>query len=156
MDAWRQGPRPVIDDYLWSGDRLGRALLIELLHTELELRLKAGEAVRVEEHLARYPELLGDAAVVGLIAAESRCAAVRNPTSPSANTQAFPRYRAELRERLARATHHCQQDLSWRADGRRRPLPGDRRLRDPGRAGPRRHGGRLHRPARSGSTASSP
>ena len=57
VDAWRQGPRPVIDDYLWSGDRLGRALLIELLHTELELRLKAGEAVRVEEHLARYPEL---------------------------------------------------------------------------------------------------
>ena len=48
-----------------------RTLLIELVHTELELRLKSREAARVEEYLARYPELADDrAAVLGLIAAE--------------------------------------------------------------------------------------
>ena len=33
------------------------ALLVELVHVELELRLKAGEPARVEEYLRRYPEL---------------------------------------------------------------------------------------------------
>src|SRR5215469_4503610 len=70
-DAWRQAPRPGIDDYLPSGDPLRRLVLIELVHIDLELRLKAEEAARVEEYLARYPELEGDRAVtLGLIAAE--------------------------------------------------------------------------------------
>src|SRR5262245_6780164 len=68
--SWRQGARPVIDDYVPAGG-LGGRLLIELVHLELELRLKAGEAARVEQYLARYPELAGDAAVaLDLIAAE--------------------------------------------------------------------------------------
>src|SRR5262245_55009063 len=80
VDAWRQGLRPAIDDYLRTGGRLRRAWLIELLHTELELRLKAGEAARVEEHLARYPELVDDrAAVVDLIAAEFELRRRREP-----------------------------------------------------------------------------
>src|SRR5262245_39264046 len=86
-DAWRQGPRPVIDDYLpapsplplspEAGERgrgegagLRYRLLIELVHIDLEFRLKAGESARVEEYLARYPELAGDAAALDLIAAE--------------------------------------------------------------------------------------
>ena len=58
--AWRQGPRPAIDDYLPAGDPLRVRVLIELVHIDLELRLKAGEAARVEEYLARYPELTDD------------------------------------------------------------------------------------------------
>ena len=61
--AWRQGPRPAIDEYLPASD-LRHALLVELVHTELELRLKAGEPARVEEYLARYPELTTDRATV--------------------------------------------------------------------------------------------
>jgi hypothetical protein len=38
-------------------------VLLELVHIELELRLKAGEAARVEAYLARCPELAGDRAV---------------------------------------------------------------------------------------------
>src|SRR4051812_22983101 len=69
-NAWQRGPRPAIDDYLPAGD-LRAALLIELVHIDLELRLKAGEAARVEEYLGRYPELAGDAEAAGeLIAAE--------------------------------------------------------------------------------------
>ena len=50
--AWRQGPRPAIDDYLPSGGPLRPDALVELVHVELELRLKAREAARVEEYLA--------------------------------------------------------------------------------------------------------
>src|SRR5206468_2759568 len=71
VSAWRQGPRPVLEDHLPAGGELRDALLVELVHTDLELRLKAGEAARVEDYLARHPALAADrAAVVELIAAE--------------------------------------------------------------------------------------
>src|SRR5262249_50028523 len=70
-EAWHQGPRPVIDDFLPTGDPLRGRVLIELVHIDLELRLKAGEPIRVEEYLARHPELASDRAVpVELIVAE--------------------------------------------------------------------------------------
>src|SRR5258708_2768293 len=48
-----------------------RVLLTELINVDLEMRLKAGEPVRVETYLERYPELLEEAAVaVELIRAE--------------------------------------------------------------------------------------
>ena len=61
-EAWRRGLHPVIEDYLPDDEELRRALLIELVHTELELRLKLKEPARVEEYLARYPELAGKSA----------------------------------------------------------------------------------------------
>src|SRR5436309_2387356 len=51
--AWRQGLRPVIDNYLPNGPLRPR-LLVELVHIDLELRLKAGEPARAEEY-ARDP-----------------------------------------------------------------------------------------------------
>src|SRR6516165_982524 len=70
-NAWRRGDRPAIDDYLPAAGPLRCRVLIELVHLELELRLKAGEAARAEEYLARYPELAGDpAAALDMIAAE--------------------------------------------------------------------------------------
>src|SRR6516165_4936291 len=70
-DGWRQDPRPAIDAYLPVEGRLRARVLVELVHIDLELRLKAGETARVEEYLARYPELAGDRAVtLALIAAE--------------------------------------------------------------------------------------
>ena len=60
---WRQAPRPGIGDYLPAGGPLRSRVLIELVHIDLELRLKAGESARVEEYLARYPELIDDPAV---------------------------------------------------------------------------------------------
>src|SRR5205807_2895889 len=77
-------------------------LLIELVHIDLELRLKAGEAARAEEYLARYPELAGDrAAAVELIAAEHGLRRRSEPhLSPDEYWQRFPHYRAELREQI--------------------------------------------------------
>ncbi len=62
--AWHRGERPCIDDFLTPAQPECGALLIELAHAELELRLKAGETARVEEYLRRYPELGQDPAVV--------------------------------------------------------------------------------------------
>jgi serine/threonine protein kinase len=57
--AWGSGARPAIDDCLPEDD--GRhAVLIELAHAELELRLKAGEPARAGDYFERYPELAAD------------------------------------------------------------------------------------------------
>src|SRR4051794_18679940 len=57
-DAWRRGEKPDLDAYLMQADGLSqrRALLVELVHEDLEYRLRAGESVRIEEYLQRYPE----------------------------------------------------------------------------------------------------
>jgi serine/threonine protein kinase/predicted ATPase len=105
-DAWRQGLRPVIDEFLPADDGLRYRLLIELVHIELELRLKAGEAASVEEYLTRYPELAGDtAAAVELIAAEYT---LRRRGEPDLALEAylhrFPQYSGKLAEQIAHPT----------------------------------------------------
>lgn len=121
-EAWRQvGPRPVIEDYLPTGGLRSR-LLVELVHVELELRLKAGEAVRVEEYLSRYPELSADAvAAVKLIAAELD---FRRRSEPDLSRveylQRFPQYHDEL-ARLFQATVIAGETLP--PDGAFPPVP---------------------------------
>jgi serine/threonine protein kinase/predicted ATPase len=104
--AWRQAPRPGIDDYLPIREPLRSRILIELVHIDLELRLKAGETARVEEYLARYPELTGDQAVtLELIAAEHEMRRRCEPgLSVNEYLERFPQYRAELPKQIPRAT----------------------------------------------------
>ncbi len=69
-DAWQEAPRPDLVNYLPAG-AARQAVLVELVHVDLECRLKAGDAARVEHYLQRFPELAADAAVVlDLVAAE--------------------------------------------------------------------------------------
>jgi hypothetical protein len=69
--AWWTGEKPAIDDFLPSDADERKALLARLIHLELELRLKAGDAARVEDYLARYPEIADDPLIVGdLLVAE--------------------------------------------------------------------------------------
>jgi serine/threonine protein kinase len=61
-DDWRAGRRPRIEDCLT--EEVGCCTLVqELVHVELELRLKAGEPARACEYLERFPELAVDPAV---------------------------------------------------------------------------------------------
>src|SRR5262249_27553515 len=70
--AWQGGRRPEIDAFRPAGGG-DSALLFELIQTDLEYRLKAGEAARVEEYLQRYPELGADRArLLDLLTAEYR------------------------------------------------------------------------------------
>jgi predicted ATPase len=116
--AWSQGPRPRIDDYLPADVPLRARALIELVHIELELRLKAGEAARVEEYLARYPELDGDWAVtLGLIGAEYELRRRREPgLALDAYLSRFPQYSGELPERIAPPTVAARDTPSSPAD----------------------------------------
>jgi serine/threonine protein kinase/WD40 repeat protein len=94
-----------MDDYLPAGD--GRKLvLVELVHIDLELRLKAGEAARAEEYLDRYPELAGDrSTVLELIAFEYQLRLREEPGLLVADyLQRFPQYREVLPELAEQAT----------------------------------------------------
>jgi tetratricopeptide (TPR) repeat protein/tRNA A-37 threonylcarbamoyl transferase component Bud32 len=115
VDAWRRGTQPAIDDYLSIRDSLRHALLIELVQTDLELRLKAGEAARVEEYLARYPGLAGDrSATLDLIAAEYELRRRGEPDlALDEYVRRFPAYRGELTEPIARTTI-VGGDTPWR------------------------------------------
>jgi WD40 repeat protein/serine/threonine protein kinase len=97
-DAWQTGQQPAIDDYLPTDEAQRQAVLIELVHADLERRLQAGEAVRVEAYLDRYPELAGDRdAVLQFIAAEYELRRETEPRlSPVEFHGRFPDFAAEL------------------------------------------------------------
>src|SRR6516165_10696290 len=98
-EAWKRGERPALDVYLVEAGPAERtALLAELIQWDLTYRLQAGETVRVETYLKRYPELGGDRErVLGLIRAEF---AHRRHTDPDYGIEElllrFPQYAAEL------------------------------------------------------------
>jgi serine/threonine protein kinase/Tfp pilus assembly protein PilF len=101
-DAWQHGQRPSIDEYLPAGEPMTRTLLIELVHSDLECRLKVGETVRVENYLERYPALAEEPGVINeLIVSEYR---LRRPREANVTVQEylsrFPQYQAELLARL--------------------------------------------------------
>jgi WD40 repeat protein/serine/threonine protein kinase len=70
-DAHERGEQPDIDAYLPAAGPERRAVLLDLVHIDLERRLKAREAARVEEYLGRYADLADDpAALAELLRAE--------------------------------------------------------------------------------------
>jgi predicted ATPase len=104
--AWRDGPRPRIDEFLPIDVPVRDRVLLELVHIDLELRLKAGESARVEEYLARYPELGSNrAAILELIAAERDLRRRREPDlALEEYLLRFPDYRTELKAQVTRLT----------------------------------------------------
>jgi eukaryotic-like serine/threonine-protein kinase len=104
--AWGQAAHPVIDDYLPASDPSRSRAVVELVHIELELRLKAGQTARAEEYLARYPGLAADrAAALELIATEYELRRRREPgLALDEYLKRFPQYRAELPEHIAQST----------------------------------------------------
>jgi WD40 repeat protein len=85
--AWQRGERPALEDYLAEAQAERRGLLIELVHEDLDYRLKAGEAARVEAYLDRYPELRAEGSVaLDLIAAEY---ALRRRREPDLTTEEY-------------------------------------------------------------------
>jgi serine/threonine protein kinase len=101
--TWQEEPPPAIEDYLLAEPGVRRPLLLELVHLDLEYRLKAGEAVRVEDYLARYPELGEEGEDVrDLLVAEYRLRRRAEPELAVAEyRQRFPQYGEGLTELLA-------------------------------------------------------
>src|SRR6516165_9829601 len=55
-EAWRQGQQPEIEAHL-AADGVDRSsLLVELIQTELECRITAGDTVRLESYVERFPD----------------------------------------------------------------------------------------------------
>ena len=104
--AWQRDERPSIAEFL-TDDAADRAeLLAELVHTELELRLKSGAAARIEEYLAQFPELSNvRTTVLGLIVAEFELRQRRQPDLSTAEFfQRFPEHSTALATQLQSTT----------------------------------------------------
>jgi tRNA A-37 threonylcarbamoyl transferase component Bud32 len=100
--AWQTGRPPVIEEYLPPTEAGRRAVLVELVHADLECRLKDGQPVRVEAYLERYPDLARDSGIVfGLVQAEyrQRCRVERG-VSVAEYPKRFPLLGADLACRL--------------------------------------------------------
>ena len=96
--AWQSGQVPAIDDFLPADEPSRQAAIVELVHIDLERRLKRGEPARVESYLARYPTLASDAAVVvELLAAEFEFRARTEPGLEIGEfCRRFPQFANEL------------------------------------------------------------
>jgi serine/threonine-protein kinase len=99
--AWQAGARPRVEDYL-PGGRQTLAVLLPLVHVDLERRLTAGQPARVEDYLARFPVLAGSPeALVELAEAEYR---LRHRADPKLRADEylarFPSLADRLRPRL--------------------------------------------------------
>ncbi len=105
--AWQGGQRPSIDDYLRGGsDR--PTLLRQLIQSELECRLKAGEAARVEEYLTRYPELADERlAIIAFLRTEWR---IRARIEPELSFQEYRQRFPELAQELIDERHTLASD----------------------------------------------
>src|SRR5262245_54763019 len=101
-NAWRQGPPPAIADFLCASGSIRRALLVELVHVDLEFRLKRGEAVQVQSYLEGFSELRDDrSAALELIAAEYELRRrMGGDVSLDEYRVRFPSYIDDLVERL--------------------------------------------------------
>src|SRR5262245_58437596 len=99
-DAWERGERPEVVDHLPADDVHRFALLVELVHVDLENRLKSGEPARVEDYLRRYPELGRTRGVMrDLIDSEWTIRRRNEPALGAAEYAArFPDLRNELQE----------------------------------------------------------
>jgi hypothetical protein len=101
-EAWQRGQRPALADYLPADGDQRRAVLVELVHVDLERRLKAGEPVRVETYLTAYRELAEQTGVVvNLLHAEYALRCRREPRLGVAEyLRRFPQHAAALQEHL--------------------------------------------------------
>jgi WD40 repeat protein len=101
-EAWGRGEQPSIDAYLALPNSNRLAVLTELVHADLECRLKSGQAIRVEDYLNRYPELAQDPArLLDLVAAEFQLRRRSDGgLSPEEYRDRFPHLGPELTARL--------------------------------------------------------
>lgn len=76
--AWQTGARPAIEDFVPAGPG-ARTAAVEMIHIDLEYRLKGGEAARVEEYLARFTATADPAVRRELVRTEHRFRARREP-----------------------------------------------------------------------------
>ncbi len=111
--AWQEGQRPQIDDFLPDEAALRKTVLVELAHVDLEFRVKAGEEARVEQYLGRFPEFdTGSDDALNLIVAEYQLRS-RGAGSPVVDEfrDRFPEQWDRLEQRLTSSTWEESETL---------------------------------------------
>ncbi len=95
--AWQAGP-PQIAAFLPGSEPQRSAARWELVLIDLEMRLKRGEAARVESYLSQFPELAADrSAMIELVRAERELRSARElALDNSEYASRFPELAAEL------------------------------------------------------------
>jgi serine/threonine-protein kinase len=94
--AWQTGLAPELADYVPAG-AAGGELVAELVALDLEYRLLAGQACRVEDYFVRYPDLAAQPAqAVNLIAVERLARQRAAGLNAEAYWQRFPQWRTAL------------------------------------------------------------
>lgn len=130
--AWKQGAPPQISDYVIGDSQgnivkaRGNVLLRELMHVDLEYRVKAGQRTCVEMYLDRYPDLaLDPEGVLDLIAAEYEFRRRHeSDLSPSEYNQRFPAFGNRIAERLQLAERTLGGLLRAPSDSQPVDVPG--------------------------------
>jgi serine/threonine-protein kinase len=133
--ALRHGDRPAIEIHAPEGSPHRKALLVELIHEEMEFRIKSGESPRLADYQARFPELAGDpATLVELVVAESALHRrtkdhVPDPDRDGTRTDPIGRIgRYELREMIGEGAfgvvYRAWDTTLHRAVALKRPRPG--------------------------------
>jgi hypothetical protein len=129
--AWREHQRPDVGEYLTPGSPHSVQLLVELVHVDLEFRLRAGECARAEEYFDRFPELCPEDLALDLILAEC---ALRNrytaPAWPEEYWLRFPEHADELRSRLPATGGTGWSAVTRAAELTGAPLPGPETIAD--------------------------
>ncbi|HEV8066804.1 MAG TPA: AAA family ATPase [Planctomycetaceae bacterium] len=101
--AWQRAKRPSLAERLPDDPVLRDVVLVELVHIDLERRIKDGEPARVGAYLQEFPELAKDANVVlDLVLAEFK-GRKEHGESPGLQdyTERFPELRNQLAHRLS-------------------------------------------------------
>ncbi|HQR08565.1 MAG TPA: serine/threonine-protein kinase [Gemmatales bacterium] len=114
--AYQEGKNPDPDAFLQGEGELRWRLLVELLYSNLELKLRDGQSLRVKDYLAKYPELAQHPDdVYSLIALELK------HLRQLGKQPGFQQYQAEMGTILgSRLTglfeqnHDAQQDMNLR------------------------------------------
>ena len=151
----KRGERPAIEDYAPADGPNRVLLLIELIHEELEFRVKSGESPGLAGYLARFPEIADDPhALRELIVADSELrrrveGPGREQPAPGAGRSPGPAPvvrigRYELREEIGAGAfgvvYRAWDTVLNRAIALKRPRPGRS-------SGPRISSGSSARPA---------
>ena len=138
--ALRCGERPAIEAYIPAGNGHRKALLLELIHEEIDFKVKAGEPSGLDSYLVRFPEIAADPHALGeLVAAESELRlriAAEAPAEPAVaveETPSAPRPSArigryELRDVIGQGAfgvvHRAWDTTLKRVVALKRPRPG--------------------------------
>jgi eukaryotic-like serine/threonine-protein kinase len=100
--AWQSGTEPKIAEFVPVDSRHRRGVLFELILTDMEFRLKAGQKVRVEYYLEQFSELASsDELIVDLVVGEWQLrAASESDIYGSELTDRFPDLVAQIQQKV--------------------------------------------------------